>query len=99
MAIMVLFECPGMTQAHYDTAAKRLTNGGTLRSLANWPAEAKGLLSHVAGPTPNGWLVVDVWESEADLMKFSAVLQPILKEIGFPDIQPQVIPAYNFVKV
>jgi hypothetical protein len=55
-------------------------------------------LSHVAGPTPNGWRVVDVWESEADLMKFAGVLMPILKSLGFPDITPEIIPAHNFVK-
>ena len=41
---------------------------------------------------------MDVWESEADLNKFAAVLMPILKEVGFPDIAPQVFPAHNFVK-
>jgi hypothetical protein len=50
---------------------------------------------HVAGPTPNGWRVADVWESEADL-KFAGKLMPILKSLGFPDISPQVIPAHNF---
>jgi hypothetical protein len=96
MAIGVLFECPGATQAQYDAAARKLTNGGTLKTLSDWPV--KGLLSHVAGPTPNGWRVMDVWESEADLNKFAAVLMPILKEVGFPDIAPQVFPAHNFVK-
>ncbi len=96
MAIGVLFECPGATQAQYDEAVRKLTNGRVLKALSDWPV--KGLLSHVAGPTPNGWRVMDVWESEADLMKFADVLMPILKEVGFPDITPQVFPAYNFVK-
>src|ERR1041384_5363873 len=96
MAIGVLFECPGATQAQDEAAARKLTNGGTLKTLSDWPV--KGLMSHVAGPTPNGWRVMDVWESEADLNKFAAVLMPILKEVGFPDIAPQVFPAHNFVK-
>ena len=73
-----------------------LTKGGTLRSLSDWPA--KGLLSHVAGPTPNGWRVVDVWESEADLKKFADILVPILREVGMPETAPQIFPVHNFVK-
>jgi len=96
MAIGVLFELPGVTQAQYDEALKKLTGGRGAKTLADWPAT--GLLSHVAGPTPNGWRVVDVWESEADLMKFAGVLNPILKTVGIPDITPQIFPAHNFVK-
>ena len=96
MAIGVLFEFPGVTQAQYDAVLKKLTNGRTLKALSDWPAA--GVLAHVAGPTPNGWRVVDVWESEAHLMKFAGILMPILKELGFPDVPPQVFPAYNFVK-
>jgi transposase len=33
---------PGVTQAQYDEALRRLTNGGTLRSLSDYPV--KGLL-------------------------------------------------------
>ncbi len=96
MAIGVLFEFPGATQSQYEDVAKKMTKGGSLRKLANWPA--KGLLMHLAGPTQTGWRVVDVWESEADLMKFAAVLMPLAKAAGFPDVPPQIFPAHNFVK-
>jgi hypothetical protein len=82
MAIGVLFEFSGVTQAQYDQVLKLMTKGGTLKSLSDWPV--KGVLAHVAGPTPNGWRVVDVWESEADLMAFAGVLMPLLKQAGFP---------------
>ncbi len=95
MAVCVLFECPGVTQAQYDEALKKLTGGRAGKALADW--SAPGLLLHVAGPTPSGWRVVDVWESEADLGKFADRLMPILKSLGFPEITPQVIPAHNFV--
>jgi hypothetical protein len=96
MAIGVLFEFPGVKQAQYDAVLKKLTNGRTMKSLSDWPVP--GVLSHVAGPTPNGWRVVDVWESEAALKKFAAILMPILKEVGFPDVPPQIFPAHNFIK-
>ena len=49
MAIGVLFEFPGATQSQYDAVEKKMTNGGKLKKLADWPA--KGLLMHLAGPT------------------------------------------------
>jgi hypothetical protein len=96
MAIRVLLEFPGVTQAQYEEALSRLTNGGTLRSLSDCPV--KGLLSHLAGPTPSGWRVVDVWESEVDLNRFAEILIPIAKRLGFPDSAPQVFRAHNFIK-
>jgi hypothetical protein len=53
---------------------------------------------HVAGPTPTGFSVIDVWESEAAFQAFGAVLVPILKEVGFPDAAPKIFPAYKFIK-
>jgi hypothetical protein len=97
MAIVVLFEFPGLTQAQYDQALSRLTGGKPYNSFADMPA-AKGVLMHAAFPTPAGFRVVDVWESEAAFQAFGAVLAPILKEIGFPDAPPQIFPAYKFVR-
>ena len=96
MAIGVLFEFPGSTQAQYEHVEKAMTGGGTLRTLADW--SSKGLLMHLAGPTPTGWRVVDVWESEADFMAFAALLMPMAKAAGFPDNPPQIFPVHNFVK-
>jgi hypothetical protein len=96
MAIGVILELPGITEAQYEEALRRLTNGRTLRSLSDCPV--KGLLSHLAGPTPSGWRVIDVWESEADLARFIEILMPIGKALGFPRNAPQTFPAHNFIK-
>jgi len=42
--------------------------------------------------------VFDVWQSEAAFKRFSKVLQPILKEEGFPDVPPQVFRLAKFIK-
>ena len=96
MAIGVLFEFRGVGQAQYDLAIKKMTDGKGLRALSQWPVP--GVLAHMAGPTPDGWRVVDVWESEEAFGKFGAYLQPIIKEAGFPDVAPQIFPLHNFVK-
>src|SRR6185436_11891229 len=54
MAICVIFEAPGMTQAQYDQVPNEVAG--------DRPPE--GSLSHVAGPTENGWYVVETWESQ-----------------------------------
>ena len=95
MAICAVFEFPGMTQEHYDEGTRQMNNGRPFRSLAEWPAP--GLLSHIAGPTPDGWFVADVWESEESLRRFGEVLGPILEKMGFSPIAPRIIPVYNFV--
>jgi hypothetical protein len=41
---------------------------------SDWPVER--VLAHLAGPIPDGWLVVDVWESEAAFGRFAEQLMP-----------------------
>ncbi len=95
MAIGVLHEAPGGTREQYEQVASRLTDGRGLNSLGDWPVE--GILFHSAGPTENGWRVVDVWESEEAFQHFGEVLAPLLEEAGFGG-EPQVFPLHNFIK-
>ena len=96
MAIGVLFEFPGVTEAQYDAVCKKLNNGRVLNSLSDWPKG--GILSHVAGPTATGWSVVDVWESQAAFEEFRAQLVPLMQEMEFPQVAPQVFQVHNFVR-
>lgn len=86
---------PGATQEQYEQVVARLTNGRGLHSLSDWPVG--GILSHVAGPTDEGWRVVDVWESEEAFQRFGEVIGPVLQEVGFPGT-PEVYRAHHFVK-
>ncbi|MBK9240911.1 MAG: hypothetical protein IPL75_11750 [Acidobacteria bacterium] len=95
MAIVAVFQSPTLTQASYEESV-RLLSGGRSRmdKLADWPV--KGLLVHVAGQGPNGFRVVDVWESEEAFQRFGEVLMPIMKAIGI-DGEPEVYPAHAVV--
>jgi hypothetical protein len=96
VAIIAIFDIPGATQAQYEAACDKLTRGrGLVRTRTDWPI--LGLISHVAGPTPHGWLVVDVWDSDEAFQKFAEILRPILQEIGMPDAKVRVTPAFNAV--
>jgi hypothetical protein len=96
MAVGVLFEFPGVTQEQYDEVVRRLTDGGTLNSLSDWPVD--GVLAHLAGPTPDGWLVMDVWESEAAFGSFAEHLMPHAQAAGLPAIEPKIFPLHRFIK-
>jgi hypothetical protein len=85
---------PSLTQETYDETVRRLTGGKGLHSPSDWPVE--GLLVHAAGQGPQGFRVVDVWESEEACNKFGETLGPILQEVGITE-QPEMYPAVAFV--
>ena len=90
MPITAFFDVPGMSAKQYDQ---------TIAAL-----EAKGLgapdgrLYHVAWSTPDGWCVLDVWESEEKLGQFAEALVPIILGIGATPPKPQIYPAYNIIE-
>lgn len=97
MAIAVIFQIPGMTQAQYDQGAEAVTGGrGAVEKLSDWPVP--GLISHTAGPTPDGWFVVDIWESEEAFQRFGEIIVPILTGLGVTNPEPKVYPVHVMVK-
>jgi len=89
MAVALLFEGPGITQAQYDQVLGEVSPGNQL------PA---GALYHVAGPTPNGWRVVEAWESQEAIDRFLAEkLGAALARAGI-GIQPQMFQVHNIMQ-
>jgi hypothetical protein len=95
MAIGVVLEFHGVTRAQYENTVKKVLKGRR-KKLADWPV--KGVLAHLAGPMPDGWRVVDVWQSEAAFKKFGKVLMPIMKEMGMPEVEPKIFKLARFIK-
>jgi hypothetical protein len=52
---------PAVTEAEYRMVEKNLG-----------PDRPEGLLAHVAGPTPEGWRIINIWRSEADFRRFQS---------------------------
>jgi hypothetical protein len=95
MAIVLIHEGPTVTQENYDRTVEKLTGGKTkMESLSDWPVD--GILVHIAGEGPNGFRVVDVWESQEAVDAFGEKLGPILAEVGITD-SPQMYEAQAFV--
>jgi len=82
--VVVMVDMPDMTAELYD-AATRIQ--GLDRGLP------EGCLVHIAGPVPEGWRIVSVWESREKLQQFVAnTLRPAHVEIGVaPPEKPAVV--------
>lgn len=90
MPVAMVMEAPGMDAAAYDAVTEKL-------DWKNSPFP-QGFVSHYAGPTANGWMVVDVWESQADFERFAQERLLPAMEAAFgqaPDLQPRFIPIHN----
>jgi hypothetical protein len=86
MAIGMVFLGPGVTQAQYEQVRNKVMPSNQL---------APGMLSHVAGPTQDGWCVVETWESqEAAQRYFDQGLQQALEQAGI-SIQPTLFQVFN----
>jgi hypothetical protein len=85
-----------ITREQYEESVRRLTDGSKERmeSADEWPVP--GLLSHTAGQGPNGFRVVDVWDSRESLESFGAILLPMLREIGVEG-EPEIYEAHTYV--
>ncbi len=86
--ITVVVNCKGATSLQYDEV-NRLANV----SPSNPPA---GLVFHCASPTEDGWLVVDVWESEEAFKKFAERLMPAIQQVGIEG-HPEIYRTHNVI--
>jgi hypothetical protein len=95
MPVVLIHHGPSLTREKYEEIVRRLTGGKSrMESASDWPVD--GLLVHAAGDSPQGFRVVDVWESEDACKRFGEALGPILQEVGVED-QPEIYQAHTFV--
>ena len=93
MAVALVIEFPGTTREQYDKVMKSV-------GLDNTTEPPPGALLHLAGPTENGWEVIDVWESRADFDKFLAdKLGRAVQEAGITPPRPKEFPVYKMLGV
>lgn len=89
MAIGLIFQDAGVSQAQYEQVFNEVTPGGRP------PA---GLLYHAGGPGENGVCVVEVWESqEAADRFFQDTLGQALQKAGIT-VQPTTFQVINILK-
>ncbi len=96
MSVVLIHEGPTVTEESYHEVVRRLTDGQKdhMESPSDWPVG--GLLVHAAGESPNGFRVIDVWESAEACNRFGEVLGPHLKAAGITE-QPEIYETHVFV--
>jgi hypothetical protein len=88
MAIVVIATTPGVTADLYDESQRRMGLAGALPT---------GCTQHIAGPSPDGWRVVAIWDSPETLQAFvTETLRPTLTGLGVtpPPAAPVVYPLH-----
>lgn len=95
MVIMAVHHTPSLTRERYEAVVSRLTGGKPrLESPSDLPFD--GLLAHVTGDGPDGFYVVDVFESQAAVEAFQAALGSIPRDVGIEQ-PPEFFPAHTFI--
>lgn len=94
MAVLVQVTVTPATRDQFDELDARV--GQSMEQAGGPPA---GLMSHVAYPELDGFVVADVWRAEAEGQRFfDEVLQPLLAELGLTTQESSVRPVWSFAR-
>jgi hypothetical protein len=90
VSVVVIATTPDMTAEQYDQSVHSFQQEGQL------PA---GCTAHIAGPSPEGWRVITVWDSAEQAAAFGRdVLGPKLQQLGVAPTAPVIYPAHNVIR-
>ena len=90
MSIGLIFENPTVTETQYDQVMKEVFPGNKMPD---------GMLYHVAGSSPTGWRVIEVWNSQASADLFlKEKLGDALQRANIT-VQPQSFEVHNIANV
>ncbi|MDH4160287.1 MAG: hypothetical protein OEV62_08520 [Actinomycetota bacterium] len=94
MAIVVEMLVPGATRQHAD-----LFDASVDSAVAQAGGPPEGLMVHFARPEGDGFVICNVWRSEADMKPFyDQVFLPILAAAGLSAEAPKVTPLWAFAR-
>jgi hypothetical protein len=88
MAVLMMLELPGATIGQYERTNEILGISGDEDA-------PEGLISHAVGPTDDGILIADVWDSPESLERFFESAGPAMGEAGAPDGEPRILPVHR----
>ena len=89
MAVGLIFNGKGVTQAQYEQVHKEVSPDNKL---------APGMLSHAGGPSQDGWCVVEIWESQDALDRFFKEKLGAALERAKISMQPQFFQVHNMMQ-
>jgi hypothetical protein len=94
MAVLLQLTVTPATQEQFDQLDVRV--GQSMTQAGGPPA---GLMSHVVCPEGEGFVVSDVWRTQAEGAPFfDEVLRPLLLELGLTATKSTVLPVWSFAR-
>jgi hypothetical protein len=93
MQVMVVHKTPTLTRERYEAVVRGLT-GGKSRLDSPDDVPTGGLLVHVAGETDDGFVIFDVFESQAAFGRFGEFVAPIARAAGIEEPPKELPPAH-----
>ena len=93
--ILAVHQTPSLTQDKYEEVVRRLTGGKSrIESFDDLPF--RGILFHAAGQAKDGFLIVDVFESEEAVTRFNAAIRDIAQDVGIEQ-PPEFFSAHTYL--
>jgi hypothetical protein len=94
MAVLLELSIEAATQDQFNELDDRV--GEAMKQAGGPPA---GLLSHVVYPAGDGFVVADVWRSEAEGRAYVAdVLAPLAGQLGLTPNEPRALAVWSFAR-
>ena len=94
MAVLLQLTVTPATQEQFDQLDARV--GESMTQAGGPPA---GLMSHVVYPQGEGFVVADVWRTQAEGQPyFDEVLRPLLVELGLTATKTTLLPVWSFAR-
>jgi heme-degrading monooxygenase HmoA len=88
MAVCLVIDVSGGTVEQYDAVKQKLEESGGMLG--------EGQTFHAAGPTDDGFAVIDIWNSRDDFDRFmQGRLGEAIQAAGVPQPQIREIPVHN----
>ena len=83
------FSPTSMTEADYDELVRRLEEAGA--------GKPPGRMYHVCYGSGDRLAIFDVWDTPESFMAFGQTLIPIMREMGLPPADPEVVEVHNIL--
>lgn len=83
MAVLCVFDIPGMTREMYQQA---------IGQVRDQEKASPGFMAHAATVTSEGTRITEIWESQEDVNQFlETIIMPMAQQAGLPPIQSEFL--------
>lgn len=86
---IVVFQIKGVTAEDYHVLLQEIIDAG----LSGNPDSSQ----HIAAPTADGWMVIEIWKNKASFEAFLDQLMPMMQKHGVVVERPEIFPVHLMI--